>query len=112
MLSMVLFAASAAEPPQVEAVDYVLPEPGPKIDGGPITGCRSGAQPGEIVVCGRRSDGYRIEALKPPPGSEAPAADGSFGVGLAKGIGAEVEQVTRPDGLRDNRVMLKWKMPF
>ena len=111
MLSMVLLAASAAEPPQVEAIDYVLPQPGPKMDGGPITGCRAEA-PGEIVVCGRRSDLYRLEELKPPPGAAEPLPDGTFGVALAKGLSAEVEQVTRPDGLRDTRAMIKWKIPF
>jgi hypothetical protein len=107
---MLLLAVSAAEPPQVEAIDYALPQPG-QTPGGPITGCRA-ANANEILVCGRRSDKYRIEELKPPPGTEAPPSDGTFGIGLAKGVRAEVEQVTRPDGYRDTRVLIKLKIPF
>jgi hypothetical protein len=104
-----ILAAAAADPAPPGSFDYSLPRPviGTRI----VPDCPRGA-PGEIVVCGRRGDDQRLRGLRPPPGVEEPLPDGSFGIGLAEGVRLEAEQVTRPDGYRDTRVMVKVKIPF
>ena len=110
MYPLLLIALAAADAPEVEPVDYQLPEE--RVGGRVLQDC-SRRSAGEIVVCGRRGDGYRLKELEPPDGVEPTAAgDGSFGVGLAKGVRVEAEQVTRPDGWRDNRFLVKVKIPF
>ena len=110
MYPLLLIALAQADVPQVAPVDYVLPEE--RVGGRVLPDC-SRRSAGEIVVCGRRGDGYRVTELALPEGVEPETTgDGSFGIGLAKGVRVEAEQVSRPDGWRDNRVMVKVKIPF
>lgn len=74
--------------------------------------CRRGAPAGEIVVCGRSPDEYRLKALKPPAGIEVKEG-GVIGFDLG---GARVEpslgQVGMPDGRISKRFMVTVKVPF
>lgn len=104
---ILLFAA--APPVPVEAIDYRLPvqEESPRI----VDTCRRGVGE-EIVVCGRRTDRYRLEELKPPPGAE-PRGSGVIGHDLPFGrVEPLLETVVRSDGWVDKRVMVTLKMPF
>ena len=110
MYPLLLMMLAPADVPEVEPVDYALPQE--RVGGRILDDC-SRRPAGEIVVCGRRGDGYRVKELPLPEGVEPETAgDGSFGIGLAKGVRVEAEQVSRPDGWRDNRIMVKVKIPF
>jgi hypothetical protein len=110
MAPLLLIALAQAEMPHVAPVDYALPE---ERAGGRVLEDCSRRSAGEIVVCGRRGDGYRVKELPLPEGVDPETTgDGSFGIGLAKGVRLEAEQVTRPDGWRDNRVLVKVKIPL
>ena len=104
---ILLFAAS--EPVQVEPVDYRLPiqEESPRIVGA----CRRG-EGDDIVVCGRRGGGHRLEPLTPPPGVEEQEG-GVVGIDLPFGrVEPEMSTIVRPDGWVDKRVVVKLKIPF
>jgi hypothetical protein len=74
--------------------------------------CRREAAAGEIVVCGRSADHYRVKELKPPKGMEI---DEGGVIGLDLG-GSRVEpalqQVGMPDGRISKRIMVTVKVPF
>ncbi|MGZ8287194.1 MAG: hypothetical protein ACXW27_01625 [Allosphingosinicella sp.] len=74
--------------------------------------CRRTAAAGEIVVCGRSPDHYRVKEIKPPKGVEI---DEGGVIGLDVG-GARVEpaleQVGMPDGRISKRIMVRVKVPF
>ena len=74
--------------------------------------CRRTAGVGEIVVCGRNQDEYRVTEINPPKGVEI---DEGGVIGLDLG-GARVEprldQVTMPDGRISKRIMVTVKVPF
>lgn len=74
--------------------------------------CRRDAAAGEIVVCGRRPDEYRLKQIKAPEGLEI---DEGGLVGFDLG-GARVEpglsQVGMPDGRVSKRIMVTVKAPF
>lgn len=103
---ILLFAA--ADPAPVEAVDYRLPlQEAPPV----VEQCRPG-EGEEIVVCGRRDSRYRLEELKPPPGTGAPEG-GVIGHDLPFGrIEPKLETVIRADGAPDKRVMVTLKIGF
>ena len=74
--------------------------------------CRRNAAAGEIVVCGRSPDEYRLKELKAPKGMEIDEG-GVIGFDLG---GARVEpglsQVGMPDGRISKRIMVNVKVPF
>ena len=74
--------------------------------------CRRSAAAGEIVVCGRRPDEYRLKEIEVPKGMEIDAG-GIIGFDLG---GARVEpglnQVGMPDGRISKRIMVTVKVPF
>ena len=109
-MTVALILLFAAPPPvPVDAIDYRLPlqEESPRI----VEACRRGAGE-EIVVCGRRTDRYRLDELKPPPGAEQKEA-GVIGYDLPFGrIEPLMETVVRSDGWIDKRVMVTLKIPF
>lgn len=74
--------------------------------------CRRAAPAGDIVVCGRRPDEYRVTELKPPRGI-AVGEGGVIGFDLGGGrVEPELEQVMMPDGRISKRIMVTVKMPF
>lgn len=74
--------------------------------------CRRGAAAGEIVVCGRSPDEYRLKALKPPRGIEVDEGGViGFDLGGAR-VEPQLDQVTMPDGRISKRIMVTIKMPF
>jgi hypothetical protein len=77
-----------------------------------IQDCRRTAAAGEIVVCGRGGDEYRLKEIRLPPGVDP---DPGGVVGLDFG-GARIEpaldQVGMPDGRISKRIMVRVKMPF
>ncbi len=100
---------AASDPAAVEAIDYRLPlrEESPRI----VEQCRRGGGE-EIVVCGRRDSGQRLEELKPPPGAE-PKEPGVIGHDLPFGrVEPLLQTVVRSDGWIDKRVMVTLKIPF
>ena len=104
---ILLFAAS--DPVPVETIDYRLPlrAESPRI----VERCRP-REGEEIVVCGRRDSGQRLEPLKPPPGAE-PREPGVIGHDFSFGrVEPLMETVVRSDGWVDKRVMVTLKMPF
>jgi hypothetical protein len=109
-LALILLFA-APDGVQVEAIDYRLPlqDENPRI----LSNCRRPAESGEIVVCGRRGDGQRLEELRPPPGTEERAEGEVVGIDLPFGrVEPELSTIVRPDGWVDKRVMVKLKIPF
>lgn len=74
--------------------------------------CRRSAAAGEIVVCGRLADEYRLKEIKVPKGMEIDEG-GVIGFDLG---GARVEpglsQVGMPDGRISKRIMVTVKVPF
>jgi len=109
-LALILLFA-AADPPAVEAIDYRLPmqEAAPRI----TDDCRRGAGEGEIIVCGRRGQGQRLEELKGRPEWEGRKPGEVVGIDLPFGrLEPEVTQVVRQDGFVDKRAMVTLKIPF
>jgi hypothetical protein len=108
---ILLFAAAAAEPATIVPSDFELKPPPASLR---ITSedCRRTAAAGEIVVCGRSADHYRVKELKPPRGIEID--DGGV-IGLNLGgarVEPSMEQVGMPDGRISKRIMVKVKVPF
>ena len=67
-------------------------------------------EPGEILVCGRRGQGQRLETLAPPPGVHPPRP---LGVDVAGGrLGPAMQQAAMPNGRISNRIMIQFKLPF
>ena len=104
-ITYLALAAVAAPPAGADMPDYRMPE---RI----VPGRCAPAAGEEIVVCGRPPDTYRYREIELPEGVEAPAPDGSFGIGLAPQVRAEVDTIVRPDGFIDRRLMIKWRIPF
>jgi len=97
-----------ADAPAVAGVDYRLP-PAPRVR----ERCHRGAGD-EIVVCGRRDpERYRLPEAAPPPGMVL-TRPSPFAWDLGGGAVADVDldQVQRPDGFIDHRVMLRVRVPF
>lgn len=74
--------------------------------------CRRGAAAGEIVVCGRRPDDYRLKEIEVPKGMDVDEG-GILGFDLG-GARAEpgLSQVVMPDGRISKRIMVTVKVPF
>lgn len=91
--------------------EFVLKPPAPSLRVTPRD-CRRGAAAGEIVVCGRSPDEYRLKEIEVPKGMEI---DEGGVIGLDLG-GARVEpslsQVGMPDGRISKRIMVTVKVPF
>lgn len=111
LVQILLFAAAAAEPVTIMPSDFELKSPPASLRVTPED-CRRTAAAGEIVVCGRSSDHYRVRELKPPKGIEIDEG-GVIGFDLG---GARVEpalqQVGMPDGRISKRIMVTVKVPF
>jgi hypothetical protein len=74
--------------------------------------CRRAAAAGEIVVCGRRADEYRLKEAEPPAGLEI---DQGGVVRLDLGgarLEPKLDQVGMPDGRVSKRIMVTVKVPF
>jgi hypothetical protein len=99
-MQILLLAAAAAEPATIVPSDFDLKPPPPSLRITPED-CRRTAAAGEIVVCGRSPDQYRVRELKPPKGIEI---DEGGVIGLNVG-GARVEPSME-------RIMVKVKVPF
>jgi hypothetical protein len=106
---VLILLLAASDPVAVAPIDYRLPmQESPRIVGD----CRRGAGD-EIVVCGRRGQGQRLEELTPPPGTEGRAEGEVIGKDLSFGrIEPDLQTVVRQDGSVDRRVMVKLKIPF
>jgi hypothetical protein len=110
-VQILLAAAAAAEPPAIMPSDYELKPPPASLRVTPED-CRRTAAAGEIVVCGRGAEHYRVREVKPPKGIEI---DEGGVIGLNFG-GSRVEpalqQVGMPDGRISKRIMVTVKVPF
>ena len=74
--------------------------------------CRRAAAAGEIVVCGRGADRYRVRELSPPPGIEIDEG-GVVGHDLGGArLEPKLDQVGMPDGRVSKRIMVTVKVPF
>lgn len=74
--------------------------------------CRRTAAAGEIVVCGRSSDAYRVKEIKPPKGVEIDDG-GVIGFNLSGSrVEPLMEQVEMPGGQISKRIMVTVKIPF
>lgn len=74
--------------------------------------CRRSAAAGEIVVCGRSPDEYRLKELKPPDGLKVDEGGViGFDIGGAR-VEPNLSQVAMPDGRISKRIMVTVKMPF
>lgn len=107
MAVMGLGLGAVADATAVAAIDYRLPAPAPAQES-----CRSAGD--EIVVCGRRDyERYRLRSLAPPPGMVL-TRPSPFAWDLGGGALADVDldQVQRPDGYIDQRIMLRVRLPF
>jgi hypothetical protein len=74
--------------------------------------CRRGAAAGEIVVCGRSPDEYRLKAIKVPKGMEIDEG-GVIGLDLGGArVEPELSEVGMPGGRISKRAMVTIKVPF
>lgn len=74
--------------------------------------CRRGSAAGEIVVCGRSPDEYRLKEIEVPKGM---AIDEGGIIGFDLGgarVEPELSQVRMPDGRISKRIMVTVKVPF
>jgi len=98
--------SAAPAPTEVTPSDFRL-APRPPAD--PAQRCPE-PRPGEILVCGRRGQGQRLETLAPPPGVHPPRP---LGVDVAGGrLGPAMQQAAMPNGRISNRIMIQFKLPF
>ena len=99
------------EPVKIVTSDFELKPPAPSLRATPQD-CRRNSAAGDIVVCGRRPDEYRLKEIKVPEGMEIDEG-GLIGFDLG---GARVEpglsQVAMPDGRISKRIMVTVKVPF
>ncbi len=109
--TIILLAVAAPEPVKIVPSGFELKPAATSLRVTPPD-CRRTAAAGEIVVCGRSPDEYRVREVKPPKGIEI---DEGGVIGLDLG-GARVEpslsQVGMPDGRISKRIMLRVKVPF
>jgi len=74
--------------------------------------CPKAGDDAEIIVCGRREEKERHRITMLPdgePASRVPRLTTRLGPGEAL---IEAEQVARPDGLIDKRIMVRFRLPF
>ncbi|HEX6374971.1 MAG TPA: hypothetical protein VFZ91_04555 [Allosphingosinicella sp.] len=109
--TILLLASAAPEPVKIEPSAFQLKPPAASLRAVPQD-CRRAAAAGEIVVCGRSPDEYRLKEVKPPEGIEIDEG-GVVGFDMS---GARVEprldQVGMPDGRISKRIMITVKVPF
>jgi hypothetical protein len=103
---MLVFAPQVpAAPLPVAPSDFQLK---PGAPGGRITPERCPqAQGGEILVCGRRGPGQRIEPLTLPPGVKPPQR-----VGVDLGGGARAQPAMHEEGMPQGRVSKRFTIDF
>jgi hypothetical protein len=102
---------AAFEPAAIVPSDFELKAPPPSSRVVPED-CRRTAAAGEIVVCGRNPDQYRVREIKPPKGIEV---DEGGVIGLNVGgsrVEPLLEQVEMPGGQISKRIMVTVKVPF
>jgi hypothetical protein len=108
---MIILLAAAPEPVKIVPSEFQLKPPAESPHLTPKD-CRRGSAAGEIVVCGRSPDEYRLKEIRPPKGMEIDEG-GVIGFDLG---GARVEpglsQVGMPDGRISKRIMVTVKVPF
>jgi hypothetical protein len=98
---------AAAPAPAVTASDFRLKPAAP----GLATPARCPApRPGEILVCGRRGQGQRLEPLPLPPGVRPRQ---NVGIDLG-GVRAEprMHEVFMPQGRVSKRITIDFTLPF
>lgn len=76
----------------------------------PSTPCGETDGRGEIIVCGRAKDAYRLPRIDQDRYAERPVR-AETGIGRAR-VGVEAEQGTLPNGQSSPRAMLRLKLPF
>jgi hypothetical protein len=102
---------AAAEPAPIVPGDFELKPPAPSLRVTPQD-CRRTAAAGEIVVCGRSPDEYRVKELRPPKGLEIDEG-GVIGFNLGGSrVEPALEQVEMPDGRISKRIMVRVKVLF
>lgn len=96
---------------KIASSDFQLKPPAVSLRATPQD-CRRNAAAGEIVVCGRRPDEYRLKEIEVPEGMKIDEG-GLIGFDLG---GARVEpaltQVEMLDGRISKRIMVTVKVPF
>jgi hypothetical protein len=65
---------------------------------------------GDVVVCARNQDAYRLKPL-PPRADEPALPKAEFGLGAAR-VAAETEQAQLAGGAQSKRLMIRWKLPL
>lgn len=99
MLGVLLLAQAVAGP--------VLPMP-PRPRKG--ARCPVSSDPGDVVVCARDNDAYRLNPL--PPRYDSPALPkAELGIGNNK-LAAEAEHATLAGGAQSQRLMIRLKIPL
>jgi hypothetical protein len=84
----------------------VLPPKPPRHD----VPCAANSEGGEIVVCARPNDAYRLKSL--PDRADDPAIPkAEIGLGAGR-LAAEAEQATLASGTQSQRLMIRWKLPL
>ena len=97
--------AASAGPVAVTQSDFQLR---PSAAGTRITPERCPApRPGEIVVCGRRGPGQRIEPLALPPGVKPPQR-----AGIDLGGGGRAQPAMHEEGMPQGRVSKRFTIDF
>jgi hypothetical protein len=96
---------------EIAASEFVLEAPAPSLRAVP-NDCRRGAGAGDIVVCGRRRDDYRVRDIRPPKGIEIEEGGVvGFDIGGSR-VEPSLSQVAMPDGRISKRIMVTIKVPF
>lgn len=106
---MGLGLAAGAETSAVAPIDYRMPAEPAREDG-----CRRAGDE-EIVVCGRRGESrYRLGGGAPAPQGMVLTRRSPFDWDLGGGARGyvDLDQVQRPDGYIDRRVMITVRIPF
>ena len=104
-------AAAGPESAQVVPSDFELTPGAASLRVTPED-CRRTAAAGEIVVCGRSPDQYRVRELKPPKGMKIDEGGVvGFNVGGSR-VEPQLQQVGMPDGRISKRIMVTVKVPF
>ena len=99
MIAAFVFAQAVAGP-------YLPALPRPRLD----APCPVAAESGDVVVCGRNDDHYRLHPL-PEQAQRDGLPKAEVRIGNAK-LAAEAEQATLAGGQQSPRMMVRLKMPF
>lgn len=72
--------------------------------------CPVSAEPGDVVVCARSQDAYRLKPLPSAP-DEPVIPKAEFGLGATR-VAAETEQTQLAGGAQSKRLMVRFKIPI